>query len=581
MPLAPDYEPEFDSLRDLLLEIAPERSVEHLLRKVVQRLAQRPHALLARLWLLDKGDLCASCPMRSRCPDQTRCLHLVASAESTLGKPGGKAEGEDGERRSQTAASSQSNSANVTERELRRIPVGVGAIGRIAATGQPIISNNPAEEVDGFGEPGWAVRQGIRGFGGQPIIFQNEILGVIAQFNRIPTPDQSPAWLRIFADHIAAAIVNARAFEEIEQLKAHLELENTILQEEVQEAKALGAMVGQSAAMKKLLRQVEMVARTDATVLILGESGTGKELIAREIHKNSRRGERPLIRVNCASIPKDLYESEFFGHAKGAFTGAFKDRAGRFEAAHGGTLFLDEVGEIPLELQSKLLRVLQEGQYERVGEERTRTVDARIIAATNRDLPKDVEEGRFRQDLYYRLNVFPIKVAPLRERKEDIPLLAAHFLDKAIRKLKLPPARLTQAHIAQFQNHDWPGNIRELQNTIERALILAQNGVLWFDLPDSQHAAPAGPAAPRMENGPEPEILSDTELRQRERDNVLAALNKTGWKIHGPGGTAELLGVKPTTLISRLKKLGLKKPSAKPAFAGASNTVAGRDSVEP
>ncbi len=579
MPLAPDYEPEFDSLRDLLLEIAPERSVEHLLRKVVQSLAQRPHALLARLWLLDKGDLCASCPMRPVCPDQTRCLHLVASAESLTGGQraevrGQKSEDGDLERRSQTATTS------IMERELRRIPVGVGAIGRIAATGQPIISKNPAGEVDGFGEAGWAARQGIRGFGGQPIIFQNEILGVIAQFNRIPTPAQSPAWLRIFADHIAAAIVNARAFEEIEQLKAHLELENTILQEEVQEAKALGAMVGQSAAMKKLLRQVEMVARTDATVLILGESGTGKELIAREIHKNSRRGERPLIRVNCASIPKDLYESEFFGHAKGAFTGAFKDRAGRFEAAHGGTLFLDEVGEIPLELQSKLLRVLQEGQYERVGEERTRIVDARIIAATNRDLPKDVEEGRFRQDLYYRLNVFPFKVAPLRERKEDIPLLAAHFLDKAIRKLKLPPARLTQAHIAQFQNHDWPGNVRELQNTIERALILAQNGVLWFDLPDSQRAAPAGPAAPRMENGPAPEILSDAELRQRERDNVLAALNKTGWKIHGPGGTAELLGVKPTTLISRLKKLGLKKPSANAVFANASNPV-GRDSVEP
>ncbi|MGA2541151.1 MAG: sigma 54-interacting transcriptional regulator [Verrucomicrobiota bacterium] len=549
MPLGPDYEPEFDSLRDLLLEIAPERSVEHLLRKVVQRLAERPHALVARLWLLEKGDLCASCPMRPRCPDQTRCLHLVASAESSVWEPG--------------------EEARAAERELRRIPAGVGAIGRIAATGQPMVSNNPGKDLDGFGEPGWAGRQGIRGFGGQPIIFQNEVLGVIAQFNRIPTPNQSPAWLRIFADHIAAAIVNARAFEEIEQLKAHLELENTFLKEEVQEAKALGEMIGQSAALKRLLRQVEMVARTDATVLILGESGTGKELIAREIHKNSRRGQRPLIRVNCASIPRELYESEFFGHVKGAFTGAFKDRAGRFEAAQGGTLFLDEVGEIPLELQSKLLRVLQEGQYERVGEERTRTVDVRIIAATNRDLPKDVETGRFRQDLYYRLNVFPMKVAPLRERKDDIPLLAAHFLDKAIRKLNLPPARLTQAHIAQFQNHDWPGNVRELQNTIERALILAQNGVLWFDLPDSQRTTAAGPVAAGTERAAEPAILSDAEFQQRERDNVLAALNKTGWKIHGPGGTAELLGVKPTTLISRLKKMGLKKPAAKAALAAS------------
>ncbi|MGD0410660.1 MAG: sigma 54-interacting transcriptional regulator [Verrucomicrobiota bacterium] len=551
MPLAPDYEPEFDSLRDLLLEIAPERSVEHLLRKVVQRLAERPHAVLARLWLLDKGDLCPSCPMRPLCPDQTRCLHLVASAESSLGAP--------------------REQARPTERELRRVPVGAGAIGRIAATGQPMVSNNPDGELDGFGERGWAVGQGIRGFGAQPIIFQNEVLGVIAQFNRIPTPDQSPAWLRIFADHIAAAIVNARAFEEIEQLKAHLELENTFLQEEVQEAKALGEMIGQSAALKRLLREVEMVARTDATVLILGESGTGKELIAREIHKNSRRGQRPMIRVNCASIPRELYESEFFGHVKGAFTGALKDRAGRFEAAQSGTLFLDEVGEIPLELQSKLLRVLQEGQYERVGEERTRTVDVRIIAASNRDLPRDVEAGRFRQDLYYRLNRFPMKVAPLRERKEDIPLLAAHFLDKTIRKHQLPRARLTQAHIAQLQNYDWPGNVRELQNMIERALILAQNGVLWFDLPDNQRTTVTAPVAPAAGDGAGPAILSDAELRQRERGNTVAALNKTAWKIHGPGGTAELLGLKPTTLISRIKKLGLKKPPSKAALPAAGN----------
>jgi transcriptional regulator with GAF, ATPase, and Fis domain len=358
--------------------------------------------------------------------------------------------------------------------------------------------------------------------------------------------------------------MNARAFEQIEQLKAQLELENTFLQEEVLEAKAFGDIIGQSAAVKQLLRQVEMVAPTDATVLILGESGTGKELVAREIHKHSRRSGHPLIRVNCASIPRELYESEFFGHIKGAFTGAVKDRAGRFEAAHGGTLLLDEVGEIPLELQSKFLRVLQEGQYERVGEERTRTIDVRIIAATNRDLPKEVAAGRFRQDLYYRLNVFPIRVAPLRERKDDIPLLAAHFLEKAARKLNVPPARLTQAHIAQFQAHDWPGNIRELQNMIERALILAQNGVLWFDFPTGERtgAVPVPPIPEVKMGGPERGILSDLELRNLERDNLLAALNKTGWKIHGPGGTAELMGLKPSTLISRLKRLGLKKPAS-------------------
>jgi len=540
--LAADYRPEFESLRDLLLEIAPERSVEHLLRKVVQQLAERPHAVSARLWLIDKGDLCSSCPMRPRCPDQTQCLHLVAEAESSLCGTG------DEER----------------PLELRRIPLGVGVIGRIATTGEPVISNEPATDLGGSELQAWVVGKGIEGFNGQPIKFKNDVLGVLAQFCRIPTPEQTPQWLRIFADHIGANIVNARAFEEIEKLKSHLELQNTFLQEEVLEAKAFGEMLGQSPVFKQLLRRVEMVARTDATVLILGESGTGKELVAREVHKHSRRRDRPMIRVNCASIPRELYESEFFGHVKGSFTGAVKDRAGRFEAANGGTLFLDEVGEIPLELQSKFLRVLQEGQYERVGEERTRTVDVRIIAATNRDLPKEVAESRFRQDLYYRLNVFPIEVVPLRERKEDIPLLAAHFLKEAARKLKLPPARLTQAHNAQFQAYDWPGNIRELQNMIERALILAQNGVLWFDLPNSGGTILTpmpGPVLRTSAEGTQPTILTDVEIRERERQNMVAALNKTQWKIHGPGGTAEMLGVKPTTLISRIKRLGLKRPA--------------------
>jgi DNA-binding NtrC family response regulator len=364
-----------------------------------------------------------------------------------------------------------------------------------------------------------------------------------------------------------------RALEEIERLKAQLELENTYLREEVTEAKEFGDIIGKSAALRQLLRQVETVARTDAGVLILGETGTGKELVAREIHKHSRRSDRPLIRVNCASIPRELYESEFFGHARGAFTGALRDRAGRFEAANGGTLLLDEVGEIPLELQSKFLRVLQEGQYERVGEERTRSVDVRILAATNRNLQMEVEAGRFRQDLYYRLNVVPIEVVPLRKRKEDIPLLAAHFLETAARKLKVRPARLTQAHLVQLQGYDWPGNVRELQNRIERALILADNGVMYLDLPAGGRPAGIAPVPPTpgaLAAGVE--VLSDVEFRQRERGNVLAALNKTAWKIHGPGGTAELLGLKPTTLISRIKKFGLKKevhglPPASPSSA--------------
>jgi transcriptional regulator with GAF, ATPase, and Fis domain len=383
---------------------------------------------------------------------------------------------------------------------------------------------------------------------------------VLGLFTRIPIPEQGPAWLRIFADHIAVAFVNARAFEENEQLRARLELETTYLREEVREAKALGEIIGESSSLKQLQRQIDMVAPTDATVLILGESGTGKELIAREIHQRSRRSQQPLIRVNCASVPRELYESEFFGHAKGAFTGAIKDRAGRFEAADDGTLLLDEVGEIPFELQSKLLRVLQEKQYERVGEETTRTIDVRILAASNRDLKAEAAAGRFRQDLYYRLNVFAIEVPPLRQHKGDIPLLAAHFLRQTARRLKVPLPKLTQAHLLQLQNYDWPGNVREMQNLIERALILAQRGALRFDLPATEGEALASVPVQDMDAaGLEVQILTDPELRLRERANIGAALAKSGGRIHGPGGAAELLRLNPSTLVSRIRKLGLKK----------------------
>jgi DNA-binding NtrC family response regulator len=315
--------------------------------------------------------------------------------------------------------------------------------------------------------------------------------------------------------------------------------------------------VGKSAALRQVLQEVELVAPSDATVLILGETGTGKELIARAVHERSRRREKPLIRVNCTSIPKELFESEFFGHTKGAFTGAIRDRAGRFEAAAGGTLFLDEVGEIPLQLQSKLLRVLQEKSYERVGEEKNRPTDVRIVAATNRDLEKEVAAGRFREDLYYRLNVFPVKVAPLRERKEDITLLATHFVELSAKELGWPKPRLTRAGIETLQNYDWPGNIRELRNVIERAVILARGGALEFDLPGN---GPNPASFERMDvNQTEPEYLTEPEIRRRERENIFAVLQKTGWKIKGSDGAAELLGIKPSTLISRIAKMGLKR----------------------
>ena len=350
----------------------------------------------------------------------------------------------------------------------------------------------------------------------------------------------------------------AQAYGEICRLRKQLEMENEYLQEEVLELQTIGGFIGHSPALQNILRQVEMVAPTTAGVLIFGESGTGKELIAHAIHQRSQRGSRPLIRVNCASIPRELYESEFFGHVKGAFTGAVKDRAGRFELAHGGTLFLDEVGEIPLDLQSKLLRVLQEGTYERVGDEATRQADVRIIAATNRDLKKEVAAGRFREDLYYRLNVFPIEVPPLRQRPNDIPLLARHFLDGSAKKFNVARPKLSQAHIEQLKNYDWPGNIRELQNVIERAVITAQSGRLHWDLPISRIAknlqTPGSQLPPADSN-----ILTFAEIRQLDSDNIQAALRHTEGKIFGKNGAAELLQTPPTTLASRIKRLGLKR----------------------
>jgi transcriptional regulator with GAF, ATPase, and Fis domain len=333
-----------------------------------------------------------------------------------------------------------------------------------------------------------------------------------------------------------------------------LEFENEYLHEELRGN--YRAILGDSPALKKVLAQIEMVAPTNASVIILGESGTGKELVARAIHERSPRKAAALVRVNCASIPRELFESEFFGHVRGAFTGAVKDRVGRFELAHGGTLFLDEIGEVPLELQSKLLRVLQEGQFEKVGEDRTRTVDVRIIAATNRDLEDEVKAGRFRQDLYYRLSVFPIDLPPLRDRAEDISALAQHFLEQSARKLGKPAPRLSAAQVKELQSYDWPGNVRELQNVIERAVIRARSGHLEFGLRPNGNVnrTPRGPAS-----APKVTAFSLGDIKQHERELVLDALSKTRGKIYGPDGAAALLGLKPTTLSSRVHRMGLKR----------------------
>ncbi|PTL81660.1 sigma 54-interacting transcriptional regulator [Vitiosangium sp. GDMCC 1.1324] len=529
-----------EALQSIALAVAQVRALDEVLDAVVRGLAAQPEWALARLWLIRPGDLCASCPMRAECPDTSRCLHLVASAGTPRHgrKPWTRLDG-----------------------RFRRFPLGVRKVGRIATTGQGMLLQRVGGDSEWLVDRAWAEREGIRAFAGQPLVFRGEVLGVLAVFSRRELGTREFSWLRTFADHAAVAIANARAFEELARLRERLEQERDYLREEVRDALSFGEIIGRSAPLQRVFQQLEPVAATNASVLILGESGVGKELVARALHERGPRRGRPLIRVNCASIPRELFESEFFGHVKGAFTGALKDRAGRFQLADGGTLFLDEVGEIPLELQGKLLRVLQEGTFERVGEDETRRVDVRVIAATNRDLEREVHEGRFRRDLYYRLSVFPIEVPPLRERTEDIPLLAAHFVRMASARLGRPAPALGAAQLEALQRYDWPGNVRELENVIERAVILSRGAeTLRLDLALPEQARRSHASSTRTERQPTPTVVTDTELRRRERENLQAALEAAGGRVYGPGGAASLLGLPPTTLASRMKALGIPKP---------------------
>src|SRR4051794_22088563 len=530
-------------LSSLLLELAQERSLEGVLRKAIDAAAAVPGVALARVYLLAPGDVCPTCPQQSVCPDQTQCLHAAVSGGSLLHGQGEWSRQED---------------------DYRRIPLGVYPAGRAVARGEAVVGRQ--RQGEGWvADPALADREHVCSSIHQPIRHRGSVLGLFAVLLRAePGPDAETV-TRVLADHLGVAIADARAFAEIERLRQQLELHNEYLREEIVAEGDFGGIIGQSPPIRNTLEQIDLVAPTDATVLIQAESGTGKELVAREIHRRSRRAAQPLVKVNCAAIPPELYESEFFGHARGAFTGALRDRAGRFEVADGGTLFLDEVGDIPLVLQGKLLRVLQEGAYERVGEEQTRRVDVRVIAATNRVLKKEGAAGGFREDLYYRLNVFPLTVAPLRQRREDIPLLAAHFLDHACQRLHLRRPRLTREHVGELQQYDWPGNVRELENVIERAVIMARrHGRLRFDLAGERPRAPA-PAVPPPsgQEGSRPEgVLPDAAVRQLERENIQAALRQAGGLIRGPGGAAELLGLKPTTLASRIKTLGIRNPTA-------------------
>lgn len=396
---------------------------------------------------------------------------------------------------------------------------------------------------------------GIIGLAGYPLECHGELLGCIGYIAPRRIEQEEFELLGIFADQAALALKSAQLFRELERHKNRLEEENAYLQHELEVEQGFEGIVGESPALRAVLRKVQQVAPVETTVLLTGETGTGKELVARAIHAGSTRHRHPLIKVNCGAIPQGVVESELFGHERGAFTGALQRRIGRFELAHRGTLFMDEVGELPLDTQVKLLRVLQEGEFERVGSTQAQTVDVRLVAATNRNLEQEVAEGRFRSDLYYRLNVFPIHIPPLRERRSDIPLLARHFLAHFRRKLAKPFKGITAASMARLEHYDWPGNIRELQNVLERACVLATGPIV--EIGDS-----LGPED-RLGGGPDGAATERAEsvvtLEEHERLQIRRALSAAGGRVHGDGGAAALLHLNPSTLRSRMQKLGITK----------------------
>jgi len=391
-----------------------------------------------------------------------------------------------------------------------------------------------------------------------PLATVRGILGFLVMNRRSGVPF-TPEELRRGSEaaaQIALAVENALAFGEIATLKDRLAHENIYLEEEIRGAQHFGEIVGESRALRRILDQVQTVASTDAAVLLLGETGTGKELIARAVHGASERKGRALVAVNCATSPAGLLESEWFGHEKGAFTGAVGQKVGRFELAHQGTLFLDEIGDVPLELQAKLLRVLQEREIGRLGSTRTLRVDFRLIAATNRDLEAMVRDREFRQDLYYRLNVFPIRIPPLRERPEDIPPLVLYFVQRFAKRLRRPIESVSRESMDVLCRWSWPGNVRELQNVVERAVILSRGRVLTVSRAEFESSAPL-PTEP-------------VTLQDAERDHIIRALEQTGWVIGGPHGAAARLGLKRTSLVSTMRRLGVTRP--KPRAGGSATT---------
>ena len=510
---SPEASADLDPLERVTEQMVSTLDLDEVLAAITGGLVEDLGAALARIWLLE-----------SSASDEPGTLRLTASA----------------------GLSSRLDGAHA------RVLVGALKIGQIAAERRAVCLNGLADDPR-ITEKAWARQHALASFAGYPLLFRGELLGVLAMFARRELTPAELARLARFANRAAIAVQNARTHAALAALEARLADENTYLHEELRKERAADAILGESSQLRAALAQLEQVAPTSATVLLLGETGTGKELFARALHDASRRRDGPLVKVSCAAIAPSLLESELFGHEKGAFTGALARRLGRFERAHGGTLFLDEIGELPLEMQAKLLRALQEREIDRVGGSAPVAVDVRVVAATNRDLAAEVRAGRFRADLYYRLAVFPITIPPLRARHGDVQKLAAAFVEREARALHKPLRGLTEEAAAALAAYSFPGNVRELHNVIERAAILARSEWIGVaELPDLR-----GPSeAPSLPAGPE----GPRRIEEVERAHIEQVLGETGWIIEGPEGAAAALGLRPSTLRSRMVRLGVDRP---------------------
>ena len=517
-------------LRGITRKMATAQDLQTVLQSIIAAIVDGGDAVQTRIFLIVEDIDCAICRARIEAgelkPMPGRALHMVAS--------GGVAG---------------------MDHLFHRIPLDADLpTAQLVRAGRALMIEDWRPFADRITDPRVAplwTSVGAVGVAGYPLEVHGEQIGAIGYLcSRAITAEEFEV-LGIFADQAAIAIKSATLFQELERHKQRLQVENAYLQDELRVDRGFDNIIGESPALRAVLRKVRQVAPVETTVLLTGETGTGKELIARAIHEGSARKDRPLIKINCGAIPEGIVESELFGHEKGAFTGALQRRIGRFELADKGTLFMDEVGELPLETQVKLLRVLQEQEFERVGSTKPMRVDVRLVAATNRDLEREVAEGRFRADLFYRLNVFPIRVPPLRERRDDIPLLVEYFLAQFQRKFGKSLRSLTPDSMDQLQRYQWPGNIRELQNVLERACVLASGPVvsLGETLRMSASAIPVDSHAP-----PPPPLVP---LEDSERAHIRRALDATGGRIHGADGAAEILGINPSTLRSRMQKLGI------------------------